>query len=95
LTLTQEEFRSESVHKYGQDDGAGDAGEAYVYGVQVNGRRDYRVASVRIEEGGVVRQSGHYAYRRGLAGFRVLKLLESVEIAKDELVNYKNKNFKK
>jgi len=67
------------VHEEGQDDGAGDAGEAYVHGVQVNGRRDYRVASVRVEEGGVVRQSGHYAHRRGLAGIRVLELLESVE----------------
>lgn len=78
LTLTQEEFRSEFVHEDGQDDGARDAGEANVHGVQVNGRRDCRVAPVRIEESGVVRQSGYYAHRCGLAGIRVLKLLESV-----------------
>jgi len=62
-----------------QDNGAGDAGKADVDGVQVNGRRDDRVAAVNVGKSGVVRQTGHYAHRCGLTGIHVFELLESAQ----------------
>jgi len=68
------------VDEDGQDDGTGDTGKADVDGMQVNGRRDDRVAAVNVGKSGIVRQTGHYAHGCALTGIRVFKLLESVRI---------------
>lgn len=83
MSLTQEELRAQFMHEKGQDDGARDAREADVHGVQINGGRDYRVASIRVEESCIVRQGGHYAHRCGLTGICMLELLESVECKRE------------
>lgn len=81
------------MHEDRQDNGARDAGETDVHGVQVNGGPDRHVAAVRvIVLRGVARQSGYYAHRRRLVGMHHLELLESAignrqEKASEEFAN--------
>lgn len=71
------------MYKNWQDDRSRNAGEANVYRVQIDRRRDHSVASIRISEGSVVRLSRHYTYRCTFVGIVVLELLESTIMYND------------
>lgn len=71
------------MHEKRQDDGTRDTRKPDIHSVQVNGRCDRHIASVRVDESGVVRQGRDDADRRSLTRIRMFKLLEPAGITSE------------